>query len=193
MNKLEKARFYPQKDERKAFYVQFNPNTIQYRVGADLDRAKQGSENAIKQDDATGQSGKAELSMTLYFYSFRSETDYDDVRKKINVLRPYLGRREKHSYVMGEKLTFAWGTLALRGRLSAMEVSYQMFASDGTPVQAEARITMIGEDPEVKAEGINHAQSLKLEREKEAAWDEKQGGSDPAEDNPEIAWLFEGA
>lgn len=192
MNALGKARIYPTKRPGEIFYVQFNPNTLQYRVDMKSVSDKDGTASIPKQKDATGQSGRAELSMTLFFYSFRSETDYEDVRKNINKLRPYLSRWTEKGQVMEEEVTFAWGTLSLEGYLRSMDVSYQMFASDGTPVQAEVRITLVGEDPDVKADNINHAQSVELEE--KASWkDQKENGAvDPAESDIQIAWLFEG-
>lgn len=37
------------------------------------------------------------------------------------------------------------------GTLESFQVTYQMFAFDGTPVQAEVAITIRGEDPDVSA------------------------------------------
>ena len=186
--KLEKARIYPVKKKNNAFYVQFNPNTLQYRVNQSSSHEKHGTDSAPKQSDPTGASGRAELSMTLFFYSFRSETDYSDVRKNINSLRPYLGRRADQAFVRGEDIGFAWGTIVVEGYLESMDVSYQMFAADGTPVQAEVQITIIGEDPEVKAQGINHVKREKYEQDSKVSWN----GSDPAETNQDIAWMYGG-
>ena len=192
MNKLEKARIYPTKRPEDVFYVQFNPNTLQYRVDMKSVNDKDGTDSIPKQRDATGQSGRAELSMTLFFYSFGSETDYGDVRKNINKLRPYLSRWTEKGQVMEEGITFAWGTITLEGYLRSMDVSYQMFASDGTPVQAEVRITIVGEDRDVKADNINHAQSMELNKKAAQINQQENSAVDPAESDIQIAWLFEG-
>lgn len=192
MSKLEKARIYSIDHPKNVFYVQFNPNSLRYMVEQDYGYKKDGEDMARKQSDATGQSGWAKLSMTLFFYTFESETEYSDVRRNINRLRPYLGRRSDRSNVLGEKIGFAWGTITLEGHLESMEVSYQMFASDGTPVQAEVQISIVGEDREVKAEGINHAKEIQLEEEAKVRWTENKDSGDPAESDMGIAWLFEG-
>lgn len=192
MNKLEKARIYLTKKPRDVFYVQFNPNTLRYSVGPNSGHETHGSEGVPAQDDATGQSGSSRLSMTLFFYTFRSETDFDDVRKDINKLRSYLKLQKENQKIMSESITFAWGKITMQGHMESLEVSYQMFASDGTPVQAEVQVTIVGEDKDVTAAGINHAKADQIEKEAEAVWDQKKNSSDPADSDPDIAWLFEG-
>lgn len=190
MSTLGKARLYVKKSKDNILFVQFNPNTLRYSVNSMAAHLKDGTDSAPKQGDPTGASGKAELSMTLYFYSFRSETDYDDVRHNINKLRPYLGRKDENGCIMVEKIGFAWGTMTLEGYLKSLDVSYQMFASDGTPVQAEVQMTIVGEDPDVKAENANHAKSVTIERAEAEMRDSGKKNSDPAESDKKIAWMY---
>ena len=190
MSTLGKARFYAEKSKDNILFVQFNPNTLRYSVSAKAAHSKDGADAAMKQGDPTGASGKAQLSMTLYFYSFRSETDYDDVRQNINKLRPYLGRKDENGCVMVEKIGFAWGTMTLEGYLESLDVSYQMFASDGTPVQAEVQVSIVGEDRDVKAEDVNHAKSVTIERAEMKMQKSGKKDSDPAESDEKVSWMY---
>ena len=183
MSTLKKAQLYPSEQPNNAFYVQFNPNTLEYTVGQNSEKKN------VEQSDSTGQTGWAELSMTLFFYTYRSENDFDDVRKNINRLRPYLSRRDDKNNVIQPKLTFAWGTITLDGHLEAMRVSYQMFAADGTPVQAEVQITLVGEDRDVTANNVNYAQSMEIKEAEAETWRKKFGFDKNAKDMG-IYWLF---
>ena len=62
-----------------------------------------------------------------------------------------------------------------------MSVTYQMFASDGTPVQAEANITISGEDPDfAQQEAVAAART------------EKRNEKANEKELPlELDWLFE--
>ena len=186
--KLEKARIYSVENKNEVFYVQFNPNTLQYRADQNTSHEKYSADAQYHQNDPTGMSGRSSLSLTLFFYTFRSETDYTDVRKNINTLRPYMGHWADETFVRGENIGFAWGSIMVEGYLESMEVSYQMFAATGTPVQAEVQLTIVGEDKGLQAQSINHVKQIEYEAEARASRD----GGDPAETDTDIAWLFEG-
>ena len=49
------------------------------------------------------------------------------------------------------------------GTLESFQATYQMFAFDGTPVQAEVAITIRGEDQEVTAGSNNQVLGTELE------------------------------
>lgn len=188
MSALKKARIYDPKDLNDGFYVQFNPNTLQYTAGANTSRKTaggDGEQHTQIQGDPTGRTGLASLSATLFFHTYQNEASYTDVRKEVNRLRAFLRRRDDKEGVISRGIAFAWGTLTVIGTLENISVSYQMFAADGTPVQAEVSITILGEDPDVQADGVERAAAREVERDPMAAWREQDGA--PAS----IQWLFD--
>lgn len=188
MSALKKARIYDPKNVTDGFYVQFNPNTLQYAAGSNISSKKNrsGEEQYTQiQGDPTGRTGLASLSATLFFHTYQNETSYTDVRKEVNQLRAFLRRRDDREGVISRGIAFAWGTLTVIGTLESIHVSYQMFAADGTPVQAEVSVTILGEDPDVKADGVNRAASQTIDRDPVLAWREQ--GLPP----PSVQWLFE--
>lgn len=190
MGALKKARIYNPDQYSDGFYVQFNPNTLNYSVGSNLEKTAQSPKNRDSgrnrpvQGDPTGQTGLATLSVTLFFHSYENEASYTDVRKEVNRIRAFLRRSSDSEGVISPKIAFSWGTLTVKGTLEHLSVSYQMFASDGTPVQAEVSISILGEDPDVTADGINRAASVELEKDLVASW--RELGSIPNS----VSWLF---
>jgi len=167
----QKARIFDPNSPTNEFYVQFNPNTLEYSAGL--------SRNAHKNVYKQGRSGKmteqehqnsplagnqsARLSVRLFFHSYTSDLVFSDVRPNINRIRAFLPAPPKEGVTESQdesklpQITFAWGTLTHTGTLESFQVTYQMFAFDGTPVQAEAAITIRGEDPDVSAASNNSA------------------------------------
>lgn len=188
MGALEKARIYNPDQPTDGFYVPFNPNTLTYSVGSNLDQGtvpRTGtSPLAQMQGDPTGQTGQASLSATLFFYTYENETTYQDVRKEVNRIRAFVRRSNDGNGVISKRIAFAWGTLAIVGTLEYINISYQMFASDGTPVQAETSITIVGEDPDITASSINHAASAAIQKDAIASW--RDLGLVP----DSVRWLF---
>lgn len=188
MGALEKARIYNPDQPTEGFYVPFNPNTLTYSVGSNLDSGmspqNSTSPQAQMQGDPTGQTGLANLSATLFFYTYENETTYQDVRQEVNRLRAFLRRSNDGNGVISKKIAFSWGTLTVTGTLEYISASYQMFASDGTPVQAEVTIVIVGEDPDITASSINHAASVTIQQNSIASW--RDLGLIPES----VRWLF---
>lgn len=190
MSTLQKARIYDPDHSENGFYVQFNPNALSYSVGANGSTASVNTsqnatvQNPPKQGDPTGVTGLATLSTTLFFHTYRNEVSYTDVRQDVHRIRAFLRRSNDGNGVISQKIAFSWGTLTVVGTLESISVSYQMFAADGTPVQAEVTISIQGEDPDVKAESINRAAGLEIKKNAVSAWrDQKKV--------PELlAWLL---
>lgn len=176
MGALEKARIYNPDQPTDGFYVPFNPNTLSYSVGSNLDSGMSPQDStspqAQMQGDPTGQTGTAQLSASLFFYTYENETTYQDVRQEVNRLRVFLRRSNDGNGVISKKIAFSWGTLTVIGTLEHISVSYQMFAFNGTPVQAEVSITIAGEDPDITASSINHAASVTIQKDAIASWRE---------------------
>ncbi len=154
MASLEKAMFFDPDDSiSSCVYVQFNPNTLEYSYGRRGHKAgakEEGQEG--EQQSPLGVREQARLSMRLFFNTYDSETSYTDVRNKILPLRAFLCRTEEKETVKEKTVIFAWGTLAYRGSMDSFSVTYQMFASDGTPVRAEVSLSISGEDTELGAD-----------------------------------------
>jgi len=174
MAALEKARFFdPDDASADAVYVQFNPNSLEYSYGR-----KRHKKDGNKDGEEGGQQSsldvweQASLSMRLFFNTYVSETSYTDVRDEIMPLRAFLCRTDEKGTAEGRSVVFAWGTLAYRGTMDSFSVTYQMFAADGTPVQAEASLSISGEDAE-------------------AVPDPSQDLGDGGGAGEDLSWLFE--
>lgn len=186
MSALKKARIYDPQNMDDGFYVQFNPNTLQYTAGANTPSRTAGEEEQYRQiqGDPTGVTSMAQLTATLFFHTYENESSYTDVRKDVNRLRAFLRRQDDKEGVISRGIAFAWGTLTVIGTLENISVSYQMFAADGTPVQAEVSIGIQGEDPDIKADGVNRAASEQFSTDPIRAL---QGKGIPSS----AKWLFE--
>lgn len=168
MGELEKAMFYDAV-EKKPVYVQFNPNSLEYSyAGGTQQSGGQGTgrdggaapgagmQNGwpfgyFRQQSPLDTRTGARLSMRLFFSTYTDETAYTDVREKLKPLRAFLCKTGD-SRIVGKKVIFAWGSLGFKGYLDSFSVTYQMFASDGTPVQAEASVSMEGDDADISDE-----------------------------------------
>ena len=190
MASLEKARIFDADTHDDVLYVQFNPNTLEYSAGMGGQAlkgvaAQSGSgawqEQQSQQSPVAAARG-ASLSVKLFYHTYSGPDSFTDVRGEINRIRAYLPAPSAGGKSSSPRITFAWGTLTLTGTLESFHVSYQMFAHDGTPVQAEVSISIRGEDPDVAAESANQALGAKSEdvpaQEADSAWGD-------------ISWMFE--
>lgn len=133
----------------QSFEVQFNPSelTIQEAVGDyAYPEAKPPIQAAEKQGESMqrlpGQREHLTLTAKLLFHTYRGPLDYDDVRTRVNCLHPFLNANTAQG--QANHISFSWGSIQIYGMLSAMSVTYGMFAPDGTPVRAEVSITITG-------------------------------------------------
>lgn len=170
----QKARIFDPDSPKNGFSVQFNPNTLEYSAGTDFRSQKGVAEHSGDgkmqlpefQSSPLGQRQGARLSVRLFFHSYINELTYSDVRPTINRIRAFLpamiGSIESGKSTLKSikpRISFAWGTMTHTGTLEYFQATYQMFAFDGTPVQAEVSITIQGEDPDVSASINNQALS----------------------------------
>lgn len=167
----QKARIFDPDSPTTGFSVQFNPNTLEYSAGMDLRSQNltipsDGSQPRVPdyQTSPLGKRESARLSVKLFFHSYINDLTYSDVRPTINRIRAFLptatggtDTSQNGADNSKPKISFAWGTMTHTGTLESFHVTYQMFAFDGTPVQAEVAITIRGEDPDVSASLINQA------------------------------------
>lgn len=188
MSVLRKARIYDQDDEIPEFYVQFNPNSLEYSLGRDIYATKKAKDKRtqtdLSQSDPTKVSNSGHLSVRLFFYTYTNETTYGDVNVDIAHLRRFYRYTASSTKCDQPVIIFAWGSLALRGVMTSLSVSYQMFAPDGTPVQAEASITIEGNDLPMVYEASSHASEQQFKNTWELAGG--QNGQLPGD----LSWLF---
>lgn len=160
---MEKAKIYDPEKENEAFTVQFNPNSLEYSIHSNQKSGKKtnsktadsAAEEENLQSDPTGYTDKATLSVRLFFHTYQNETTYTDVREEVKKIRKFVRRSSNSASENDPKVTFAWGTICHTGTLDSFSVTYQMFASDGTPVQAEVSISISGEDADRAVEKAN--------------------------------------
>ena len=174
---MSKALIRDVENTIEAFEVQFNPNSLEYSVGTNYGSTKGSKKTNGKstladdesaQSDPSGKTGSASLSVTLFYHTYTDEDTYSDVRDQIKKIRRFI-RGSGNSGKNGLQMKFTRAT-------------YQMFAADGTPVQAEVAITIEGEDPDYAASTESAGKKLKA----------KQETSDQAADQVSklCSWLF---
>lgn len=166
MAKYQKACICPYKTGGPAwgekFFVQFNPTeiTIEEAIGvSETERDEPGGElMRLLKGNATGWQSPAAgsaarrskrntmLSVTLFFntlYDLYQES-YEDVRKYISQLYPFTNKQSEGKKDVQE-IFFFWGSIAIAGILTRMNVHYTMFAPDGKPVRASVELTITGD------------------------------------------------
>lgn len=191
--KIDKAKIYEENDVSHAFTVQFNPNSLEYVIhsnernhkGIRSKKVDSPAEEKHRQRDSTGRTGEAVLSVRLFYHTYYSETSYTDVRDEIKKLQKFV-RYSGNTTGETPKITFAWGSLIHTGELDGFTVTYQMFASDGTPVQAEVSLSITGEEKDRGTEKTNYKLGKKSN-------DSKYGDNNIQEKDPsdtEYKWLF---
>lgn len=172
---LSKARIYEDGKSEQAYYVQFNPASLSYSIHANpksykkiCEKRNGGGTDTSAQSDPTQNTTMAYLSVTLFFHSYKNELLYTDVRSDVNLLQGFLRKsgsdpNSNKTIATSPSIVFAWGSTVHKGFLDNFSVTYQMFAADGTPVQAEVSITICGNDPDMVAERVDREQEEEYE------------------------------
>lgn len=162
----QKAYICPFRDGRpelgKRFYVQFNPSELSIReaIGvSDMDEdnvpeekrrllngIKVGYQRPVTSSSAWRKKGKMTLSVSLFFNTLEklNQSSYEDVRKYVGQLYPYTNSAPNSSRAL-EQIYFFWGSIAVAGILTGMDVRYTMFAPDGKPVRAQVELSITGD------------------------------------------------
>lgn len=176
MSKYLKAYICSYENERPnlgtRFYVQFNPAelSIEEAVGMTEETAGAGPPQYFLQNGGIGWQRPADcaaarkrrerltLSVTLFFNTLNDlyQEAYEDVRKYIRRLYPYTNKNTENKTAM-KQIYFFWGSVAVAGVLTRLHVQYTMFAPDGTPVRAQAELSIEGDY--VGEEGTPSAQT----------------------------------
>lgn len=197
MSIYQKARIFDPDSPANVFYVQFNPNTLEYSASISQEAQKNvqdrnGSGNIqtpnTQQSPLAAEQGST-LVVRLFFHSYLNDLVFHDVRSDVNRVRAFLPAASGSSTgsppvrASSPRITFAWGTMIYTGTLESFQATYQMFAFDGTPVQAEAVATIRGEDQEVAAASGNQ------DADPEAEADSSQQDDPPLPSD--LFWLFQ--
>lgn len=151
-----------------SFSVQFNPNSLEYVVypneksmkGTVSEKGDTSSDTVHLHCDPTGRTGKAMLSVRLFYHTYYNSSTYSDVRDEIKRLRRAV-RTSGNNTTDTITIKFSWGSLIHSGVVDSFSVSYQMFASDGTPVQAEVSFSIYGNDAEWTIAKANQMNAVK--------------------------------
>lgn len=151
-----------QRKHEAAFYVPFNPTelTIEEAVGlSDVDEYEYrdntknllagrsiGWQKPVEGSARSVKKGKITLSMTLFFNTLTSlyQTSYEDVRGYVQKLY-YYNNKDIAKDKKPQQIFFEWGSIAVAGILTRMQVRYTMFSPDGKPVRAQAEISIAGQ------------------------------------------------
>lgn len=166
MSVYQKAYICPFRNGRpelgKRFYVQFNPSelSIKEAIGVsdvDEDNAyeekrrllngrKVGYQSLVISSTAQRKKGKLSLSVSLFFNTLErlNQDSYEDVRKYVGQLYPYTNNAPDNSRTI-EQIYFFWGSIAVAGVLTGMDVHYIMFAPNGKPVRAQVDLSITGD------------------------------------------------
>ena len=205
----QKARIFDPDSPKNGFSVQFNPNTLEYSAGIDFRSqkgvAEQGGDGQMQvsefQSSPLGKKQSARLSVRLFFHSYINELTYSDVRPTINRIRAFLPAAAESAATGNTapksskpKISFAWGTMTHTGTLESFQATYQMFAFDGTPVQAEVSMGENQESFQQSMQELPQEQQAAPEQAPEAVQDDQpaqvQQTAEPAaremEDAPEV-------
>lgn len=143
--------------------VPYNPNTLQYSIsdGQGHDKGvhfpasgKAEPQIPVFQNDPTHPLGTATLSVTLFFHTYQSSLVYSDVRTELKRLHQFFRHTSGNGGGDSPNICFTWGSMTFTGVLTSLSITYKMFAPDGTPVQAEATISLLGRDNGMESEAL---------------------------------------
>ncbi len=197
---LQKAYICPYRDGSpvygKKFHVQFNPSELsideaigvseseQSNLGEEIRKLLEGSkvgwQHSLDSASARNRRSSLTLSVTLFFNTMDDlyQKSYEDVRKYIKRLYPYTNRLADNSRKI-EQLFFSWGSIGVAGTLNRMHVNYTMFAPDGTPVRAQAELSIVGNyyGEETDAESVEDDIAQEEFRDP-AQWRDRESGTE---------------
>jgi nucleoid-associated protein YgaU len=128
---------------------QFNPTSLSISKTNSWANAQSPAYNAPTSDFQGGQ--PATYSLSLFFDSYSSDPP-KDVRFYTNkllrlTLRGYGYSMFKVPYSNPPSVTFVWGKITLfKAVVESVNISYTMFAQDGTPIRAKADVTFKQQD-----------------------------------------------
>lgn len=159
--------------------VPYNPNSLKYSIsdGQGNDKGVSSPANGkteqqipVFQNDMTHPIGTATLEVTLFFHTYQSSLVYSDVRTELKKLHQFFRHTSGNGGGDSPNVCFTWGSMSFTGVLSSLVITYQMFAPDGTPVQAEASIFLRGRDSSLEGESLQESAITEVASTLQGAW-----------------------
>ncbi len=132
-------------EDKSAFEFMFNPTTISMSKSVNMDQKAEAGQDNPRLQDKGGASWDIKLP-EIIIDTFETKEDVRGAK--------YIGRLEDFIYVEPEvhavpRLHFTWGKFRLKFAvvMTSLNVTYEMFLADGTPVRAKASLTLKSYEP----------------------------------------------
>ncbi len=154
MSGVTKARF--ESENGTSFETQYNPKDFKFDKKVTWQEHKdQGQESALEFQKNT----PASMSMELTFDTTHNKGDVRTtwVNKLLALtnpsVKPSKGEAKSLDKKRPPKVTFSWGSFQMIGVIEALNVTFLMFSSEGTPLRAKVQVKMKEWAPEEYEDG----------------------------------------
>lgn len=116
------------------FTAMFNPTTISRKLEIDYEDAQGVGTSAASKKFNSIKPGDFDIEFLIdgTGASGSKKIVADEIKKFMDVCAEYYGKYHRPNYLM-----ISWGKLILKAVLTNVDVSYTMFAKDGTPLRAK--------------------------------------------------------
>jgi len=131
----------PPRDLGQPIPVQFNPTTLRLQLA---NRIEGGQSRGRQVRQFTGSSSTS-LTLDLVFDTADEGSDESprSVREKTALLEKFvLPRGEGRNKQAPPKVRFHWGRLIIEGLIESVDIDFDHFAADGTPLRAKVGVTI---------------------------------------------------
>ncbi|EAR22012.1 CIS tube protein [Nitrococcus mobilis] len=124
--------------------VQLNPSSLKLKLSNQIEGGRTRSRQARQYIG----SSSAVLTMELHFDTADEGTTDNprSVREKIKFIERFVLPKEAGVKQVPPKLRFEWGSLIFRGIVEHLDIDYEHFAPDGTPLRAKVSFSMREQD-----------------------------------------------
>ena len=123
--------------------VQFNPNTLRLKLSNQIE----GGQTRGRQ--ARQFIGKSSTSLTLELVFDTADEGTTErprsVRERTAIVEKFVLPKKDGKEVV-PKLRFSWGGLVIDGLVNSIDIDFDLFASDGTPLRAKVNLTIQEQD-----------------------------------------------
>jgi hypothetical protein len=152
--------------------IQFNPTSLRMQIS---NRTEGGEQQGRQARQYVG-TGSTTLSLELV-YDTADEGTTDQPRSAIEYtsqLEYFITPRSQGNQRQAPpRVRFRWGQLSLEGVVESLNVDFDLFAHDGTPLRAKASLSIKGQNPDYEFGEVGPAAN--------------QGGGEPAPGQPKAA------
>lgn len=134
-------------DWKQHFSVQFNPSSLSISEPVGDDAPALAPTDQVQRRRMFGNKPSLHFSAKLFFNTMVGlDLPAGDVRDQLRKFYYFFNDQAHAAAGTGDRrlICFAWSTIEVYGVLAGMQVSYTMFAPNGTPVRAEADIAIDG-------------------------------------------------